>query len=360
MVKWRSLLVGGVISALCVWLLVRTVDVPQAGRALLQADPRWLLLAWGLTIASLAVRCWRWQLLFLPHNRVRYGSTVASTMIGYMFNTVLPGRVGELARGALISQTDHVATVRALGTILVEKILDVLVLLVLLGGLTAVLPLPAEAATAGKTAAIVFGALAVGFFVLANLRTPVVALVRRFLDPLPLIGRFTPSRLTDLVLGAADSLRVPRLLALHVVLAPLMWVFSILSTAACARAFALQVPWSASGLVVALTALGMTVPSAPGYVGVYHGIVVFALSPFGVDASRALAFAFTLHAIGFGTFLIGGAIFLVVGLARQQYRLEDLWRWRTSATASAGTAAAPTEPRVSGAVPVPRPAAQEA
>jgi hypothetical protein len=329
MTNWRSLLLGALVSGVCIWLLLRTVDLAKVGDALGQADARWLALSLLFIAGSILLRCWRWQMLFLPDNHVRLWSTISATMIGYMLNTVLPGRVGELARAALVSQTDGVSTARTFGTILVEKIIDVLTLLVLLGVLTFFLPLPPQATAAGASAAVIFGALAVVFFALSNFRAPVVAWVARHLDKAPFISRLRPSVLIDMVLSAADSLRQPRLLALHLLLAPLMWLLALLTTYTIIRAFGLDVPWTAAGLVLALTNLGMTVPSAPGYVGVYHSIAVFALSPFGVDSSTALAVAVTLHALAFGSFLVGGAAILMVGLARQDYSMADLWRWRT-------------------------------
>ena len=66
MVKWRSLLIGGTISAVCLVLLLRQVDLGRTAEAFTQADPAWL----GLSLLSIAValflRFWRWQLLFLP------------------------------------------------------------------------------------------------------------------------------------------------------------------------------------------------------------------------------------------------------------------------------------------------------
>jgi uncharacterized membrane protein YbhN (UPF0104 family) len=110
-----------------------------------------------------------------------------------------------------------------------------------------------------------------------------------------------------------------------------LWLLAFLMDAAVMRAFGFNAPWTAPALVLVLTNLGMTVPSAPGYVGVYHSIVVLALTPFAIDPASALAYAFALHAVGFGSFLVGGAALLMIGLARQHYTLEDLWRWRTPA-----------------------------
>jgi len=349
MVKWRSLLAGGAVSAVCIWLLLRSVDLGKVGETLGRADPFWIGVTLVIIFTAVILRCWRWQLLFLPHNRISFWGAFSATMIGYMFNTVLPGRVGELARAALVSQTERVGTGRALGTILVEKILDVLVLLLLLGILIPSLPpLPAvqigdatvriDPRAVGIGAAVIFGSVAVAFFVMSQMRGPVVRWVERHLDNAPVIRRLKPSSLVEMVLGSADSLRQPRLLALHLVLAPAMWGLALLTNIAIARAFGLDVPWTGPALVLALTNLGMTIPSAPGYVGVYHIIATAAMTPFGVSSDAAAAYAIAAHALAFGSFLLVGALVLLLGLSRQHYTMADLWRWRTSPVGAASAA----------------------
>lgn len=328
MIKWRSMLLGGVISAACIFLLLNNVDLIKTRDSFGEAEPIWLLSSLAFVAAALIVRCWRWQVLFLPDHRVRLWGTISSTMIGYMFNSVLPGRVGELARASLVSQTEHVSTGRALGTILVEKILDVLVLLLALGALTALLPLPPWVAAAGVSASVTFGMVAVVFFVLSNFRLPFVAWTERHLNGLPMLGRLHPSQTADLVLRSADSLRRPHLLLFQLAISVVLWLLALITVAIIMRAFHLNAPWTAAALVLVMTNLGMTVPSAPAYVGVYHYIVVQCLGFFGVDGALALSFAVTLHAIGFGAFIIGGALLLMSGLAGQRYQVSDLWRWR--------------------------------
>ena len=334
---------GGAISAVCIFLLIRTVDIRKTAEAFRHADGRWILASLLLIAAALVVRCWRWQLLFLPRDRVTLWGSTSSTLIGYMFNTVLPGRVGELARASLVSQTDHVSTARALGTIVIEKILDVLVLLILLGALISYLPLPAEMTGAGLKAAVAFGLLAVVFFTLSAVRGPVVRWAERWLDSLPLFRWLRPSQSILMVLDAADALRHPPLILAQVVISAGLWGLALLTVVVVMRAFHLPLPTSAAALLLVTTNLGMTVPSAPGYVGVYHYIAVLTLRLFGVDDAVALSVAIALHALGFGTFTLAGAALLVFGLARQRYQMADLWRWRAvplSLTADAPPAAA--------------------
>ena len=72
MVKWRSLIAGALISAVCLWLLLRSVDLAKVGETLSQANPTWIALAFMWIALAIALRCWRWQLLFLPQDKVGF------------------------------------------------------------------------------------------------------------------------------------------------------------------------------------------------------------------------------------------------------------------------------------------------
>lgn len=328
MIRWRALIIGAVISGVCLYLLLSRVDLGLTWRALQQADPMWLLACFGTLVVALLGRCWRWQLLFLPADRVSFVGAVSSTLIGYMFNTVLPGRVGELARAALIARTDHVKVARALGTILVEKILDVMTLLVIFALLTVIVPLPPWIVAAGTTGAIVFGGATVVLGALMVTRRRFVAWLEANVDPLPILRRLKPSQVAEAVLNSANGLREPRMLALQVVLSALMWGVALLTVVTVLKAFRLDVPLAAAALVLVTTNLGMTVPSAPGYVGVYHAIAVGTLAVFGVAESEALGVAIALHALAFGSFTIFGALFLLEGTSTRRYEMSDLWSTR--------------------------------
>src|SRR5687767_12335251 len=116
MARWQSVLIGAAVSAIFVALTISKVDLRRTGDALRSAQVGWLLVTLLFIVAAVVVRCWRWQLLFLPADHVTLRGTIGSTMVGYLLNSVLPGRLGELVRAALISQTDGVSTTRALGT----------------------------------------------------------------------------------------------------------------------------------------------------------------------------------------------------------------------------------------------------
>jgi len=74
-----------------------------------------------------------------------------------------------------------------------------------------------------------------------------------------------------------------------------IWLVTILLFYFGQQAFRLRAPLWSAALVTALTNLGMVVPSSPGYVGVFHYLVVLALGAYGVEREVALGFAVVIH-----------------------------------------------------------------
>ena len=133
--SWRSAALGLAISAIAIWLTLRSVNPDEVWQAFLAAN-LWLFLPTLLLhLLNIFLRSLRWKLLFLPQDRVRMTQAYAATHLSYLFSSFLPGRLGELIRGFLVVESEAVSPGRALGTIFVEKLLDIAMLLVLLAGL---------------------------------------------------------------------------------------------------------------------------------------------------------------------------------------------------------------------------------
>ena len=326
--SYSSTLVGVGISIGCIWVLARTVDVDQTINALRDVDPCPLGVSVVLTAITVACRAVRWQALLRPESRSGFWSAVEATLIGYLFIAVLPGRVGEITRAAVLGRTENVPTGRAVGTIVIEKLFDIAALLMMLGTLSLIVPLPVWARTAGISVTAVFAVLIVGFVGAASVRQRLVAWAEARIDPLPVLGRVRPSRIADELLRAASSLSSGKLLAVQVTASTVLWLLAICQVYLGTLAFHLETGWDAATFVLVATNLGMTIPSAPASLGVYHGITVLALDVFNVTAPVALGLAVGLHALGFGTLSLAGAFCLVRGLLLGRFAIVDLWKWR--------------------------------
>lgn len=111
------------------------MDLARVWLALKQADYRWAVPAVIVTVGSHLLRAWRWQMLLnvLPssdrskHTNVSLNTSFGSLMIGYMVNYAAP-RLGEVARSANLSRREELSFSSVLGTVAVERVLDICIL----------------------------------------------------------------------------------------------------------------------------------------------------------------------------------------------------------------------------------------
>lgn len=302
--------IGVVLSLLFLGLAFRNVEWAGVGSSWRAARVDLLLLGTALLVGSWVIAAFRWRLLLSGVAGLRTRDTFAFIMIGYLANTVLPLRLGDLARASLIGRKKEIGISRALGSIAIERLMDVLMLVALTLALMRVLEIPAPI-QAGLT-----GMVAAGLVGLVGLMA--VSLNRKHLPRLTaFLAKVMPHRLADRVstlLGnfssGADVLHRPAGFLSVVALSALVWAIAGLAAWAWVAAFHLAVPWYAGFFVLVMVNLGSAIPSSPGYIGVYHYLAMLALSLWTPDRNAALAYAIGTHAlnmlanVGLGSFFL--------------------------------------------------------
>lgn len=304
--------VGIGISVVCLALALRDVRLDEVGAALSQASYPWVLLTVAMTLFGLAARAVRWRLLFYPQTDLPLARLFTVLNIGYLLMNVLPARLGDVARAYLLGDLIGVSKARTLSTIFVERIADVLVVLLFLASLVFFMPVPDWAAQTGVLLAAGFLALTVFLVALARNRVAGVQLARRVVGFVPLLDRPGLWHLLDSLLDGIEILRHWRPAVQLLAISIFIWILGVVQFDAVLVAFGLNLPIYAAVFIMCVTALGMTVPSSPGYIGVWEYIIVLALGLFGVDKSLALSCAIVLH----------GAVYLTTTAAG----LISLWR----------------------------------
>ena len=286
--------IGILVSVLFLYLAFRGVDWHTMWSALLAAEYFWILPAQLSLLAGFLVITWRWQQLLRPAGRVATRRAFNLVMISYLINYVLPGRLGELGRAYLVGQ-DGISRMAALATVVLEKVLDGLVILLALGLASLMLPLPAWGHWIGLAGLALFGGAFLVTILWLRMETRGIALLARLITPFS-------KRLADdaagmaqrFTLGLATLQRGDDLFAI-ITLSLLHWMTNALVMAFTLRAFRFDVPFIGAVLLMAVLGLGTTVPSAPGALGTYQWLAVQVLSLFAVDPSSALTFAFVLQ-----------------------------------------------------------------
>jgi len=223
-------------------------------------------------------------------------------------NSLLPFRAGEAARIVALGRRAGTSRVEALGTIGLERVLDVFCLLVLL---LLVLPwLPAVswigvAAAVALVLAVVLGGAAVAFAVWGE--RPFQAL-ERGLARLPFVKlEWLENSGANLERGLV-ALRNPRLAVAAFLLTTVSWALTSVSFWLLTLAFDLDLPVVAGVLILAAVGFSVALPAAPSAIGVFEAAAVVALDAYDVAPSAALTYAVTLHAVNFFPYIAAGAI----------------------------------------------------
>lgn len=312
-IAWSGLAVS---VAAVVWL-VRTYDWHGTLETVWGADWAWLAVAPALLLPNFALRAMRWRALFPEGMQPRLVGAFAATMVGYLFNNLLPARAGELVRIHMIGKREQLPRSAALGTVVVERTLDLLVLLALLAFVLFSQSLPGWAAHAGKmVAALALAAL--GCIVLLGLLGEwAIGFAVHLLG-------FLPPRITQrldvsgraFISGVSAVLRASHLVYFFA-LSAATWALELLLVYTLAQAFGLNLGYINLLFVMLAIALGTMVPASPGYIGTFEFFGVSALSLLGITGSTALGFVVTLHAILLlGSSLVGTACVIWYGWPR--------------------------------------------
>lgn len=307
-VRWRqaSVWIGLLVSLLFIYLAVRTVDLGAVGEAI-RGMEFWLLLpATGVMAVAIYLRAIRWRLFFAPEHRPGMGAVTAALLIGYLFNNILPARAGEAARVIALKQRAGTPRFEALGTVVAERALDVVCLVLILFGLAPVLPgvdwLPRALAFGGALSAVL-GVLLVAIAFYGH------GPARVLLRPLSFLPGFTGERTETAAASLVHGfsfLRRPASAVATIVLTVVSWLLIAVSFWLCLLGFPFAQGFEAALLVVVATNLVLVIPSGPAAVGVFEAATLVALGAFGVDRSSALSYAIVVHALSVVPFIVVG------------------------------------------------------
>ncbi len=315
--------IGILISIIALAFAFRQVDFSQV-LAALSGISYWPLAASLVPILlTLPLRGLRWRLLFYPRKGLRLVNLVAVINIGYLLSNIFPVRLGDVARAYLIGDTEKVSRSSAFSTVVAERVLDALCAV---GGVFVALPFAPLSDNMVRSGLLVGGvalaAVAV-FVVLVRRREWSLRLLERilctlhwpsdetmshfweklaqrtrlrFLGRLPWADRANLGRMAGSLIDGFSGVTTARLGVPLLLLSVLIWVLISASYWIILLAFDPGQPYVAGVAVASITALGMTVPSSPGYIGVFHLLCQQTLVLFGMTAETALGYALVAHA----------------------------------------------------------------
>lgn len=307
----KKVILGILISIVLVYLSVRGINLQDVFRNLKNIQLSYVIFFILLVILMQLLRSYRWGVILQPMEKIDQFSLFSITSVGFLAIASIPARIGELARPYLISKRSSIKMPSALGTILVERVLDsftVLAIAVIVLFLTDLPPLMI-------ISSIIFFLLALAMFCfilfLILRRDAALKLINKILSKLP--GKFA-HKIDELIHHFIDGFQVItdiKFLLYLFFLSALVWLVDVLAIYMLLKAFGFTLPViMASFVVMIILIVGIAIPTAPGYIGNWHAACWMALKLFHLAKADAISFAVVYHFLSMAIVVVLGVAFL--------------------------------------------------
>lgn len=318
---WLNLILTVILIIAGLWYLSTRVSLIAVGAALAGASMPYVVLAVVLMLLTIALKAWRWQLMFAAEEApVPFGASFWAVSLGQYVNLIVPFlRLGEIARLYALNQETGTSGGRGLGTLVVEKTLDLIFF-----GLTIlfVLPfiiLPDFIDQPGLAWVVLPLVVLVVLYLLAYQTARITRLWRRVIAPLPERPQAFLLRLAVTGLEGLASLRNPRITLALLLISLVIAVLAVALPYVLFPALGLSLGLLDAALVHIAVSIAITPPSTPAKIGIFNGAAALVLWQMGItDETRVAGYAILLYLVVVGPQIVLG----LVAASRSK------WRWR--------------------------------
>ena len=309
--KWISIAFGIAVSAACLWIAFRRVELADLMASFRLADFRWLILyplfATGLNL----IRSEIWRLLL--RKRVSVADAFWGYSVGFLVNNVMPLRVGEAARIGVLARKRKLPILEVAAAAGIERVLDLLSVVLILA-----IALPLTTGTLGMqhaavAAAVLTAAVIAGIVVVVMFGERLEPLVERVLTLVAAAHAGAFVRRWREFHGALAVMREPAIAVPATLGALSVWALTVVLQWTVLRAFQPSAGLLDAALLVGVVSIASAVPAAPGAIGTYQYVAQQALTlPFPAlySMTSALAIALISHAASY----VYSSVLGVIGL----------------------------------------------
>ncbi len=304
---WLSLLLGALVSGGAFLLILRSVDLYATFAAVASSIGYFVVAAVMVQMIAMGLAVVRWRVLLQPFP-TSFRRLTQVFFSAHLLNTLLPVKLGTVARVLLAAESEKLNVGFVLGSVAIEKVLDVVVMLVLLLGLAPFVPMPGWVRDSLMVTVLTVVVVLVALVLVGRLREPLLNWLSR--TESRILGN-SSTRVTGFVRGLLMSLE--NLTQRREAVPVLLWTAAIWLAGGAVNqllfwALGIGVPWSAAWFVIVVLQFGTRIPALPANLGVFHYLVILALGVYGVDQSEALAYAILLHLVVFIVPALVGAV----------------------------------------------------
>ncbi len=349
-----SFIGGIIISVVALYFAFKNVPLAELFNYLVSINYLWVLPAVAITFLSFMLRAWRWRIILESESKISVWRAYNPMMIGFMINCVLPGRLGEVARPVILQKEEKIPFATGLATVVAERVFDICILLLLFMltvGMLQIDPdqnvifgsynLNLETLQTVFSGLLILGALlivGIALFSIGKFRNIIYRVVMYTPELLFFAGeKFKASvrkKICEPVINILKNIargftliRYPKKMLYCAVLSVLIWGLAAFSY----YLFSLGSPgvnltYLEMTTVMVIVCFFISLPSVPGWWGLWEAGGIFALSLFGVTANEAAGFTLANHAIQVFPVIIAGfasALLLSVNIRQLSYQGKE-------------------------------------
>ena len=308
--QWRAAIVSIAVTAFFLGILYVRVDIDAFTDSMTNIEYGLLFPVLGLQALAWWLRTVRWRLLLSPFQPIATTRLFSIVMTGAMINNLVPGRAGEFWRAHTVGRREGLSRVTTFGTIVVERVIDGVVLVVLAAVMVlAIGPTPSLAILTASML-VVFGVALGGIAALALSHRLGRNFTRTFLALVPSRYKGSIEDKLELFIEGLRGMRQGRVLRGVVGVTALIWVVEAGAYWTLGQAFGLDVAPQFYLLVVAIGNLGVAVPFSVGAIGPFEFFVQQTLILLDVSSGRGLAYAVCIHGVVLAFVVVSGLLFV--------------------------------------------------
>jgi uncharacterized protein (TIRG00374 family) len=283
-------------------LLAAVIDWREFGASLARVNYWYLIPAVACVVASYYCRALQWRYVLRGVRRLRSYPLFRITMIGYLANTILPARLGEVVRAYVLARKESLSKGTTFGSVIVTRLLDGAILFLILAGFAILIPAKIAGVKAGGTTGFIIYVALVSFFVLFYFnRAAATSIIKFIFAPFSKRVAVKIVRSLDKFIHGFSCFRSPADLGKAFLYSGAIWLLVALSYYFINLGFKFTspLPLYAPLLLVAIVSLAVSIPSSPGFIGTMELGVIAALHIIepALTRNEALSYAIIVHVV---------------------------------------------------------------
>jgi glycosyltransferase 2 family protein len=331
-----SLIIGTIFSSLAIYISFRNVPLAQLFNYIKTINFWWIIPSLIIALSTYLVRSLRWKIILKPIKKISFWHAFHPVVIAFTINCLLPGRVGELARPAILYKRDKVEFSKVLATVAVERIFDIVTLLSMFIFIMGSIQIDPslnltfngnqinQKTLLGIRSKTIFVGIAL-LVLISMFMLPITRqVIGRIISFLPKVLFFTTSHfrqqmserlllqsktiLDNLAMGF-EVLKDPSMVLVCMLLSACIWLLSFCSFYVLILGCkGLHITFLQASASIIILCFFIMLPSVPGYWGVWEVGGIYGLMIFGVPKLEAAGLTITNHFLAIIPLIIVGIL----------------------------------------------------